>query len=78
MFSFIAQQMWWELLQTPTVLTGLILAVLGMFLVLFASRITMFVRKRRDISSGDKIFILMKGFGLVFLLVALVVMIVPS
>lgn len=74
MISLIAQSMWYDMLKEWPIITGLVLAVVGLVLVFFAHGITRFVRKKHDIGSHDKLYIVLKSFGLVFLLVALVFM----
>ena len=71
--SFIAR------IQKPHVMVGLILAVIGFALILLARRLASVARKEelRDlpVENDNKVFITIKAFGLVMLLVALIIMV---
>lgn len=66
-------------LQKPHVMVGLILAALGFATVLLARRIASVARKEEDktkpIENTNKLYIALKAFGLVMLLVALIIMV---
>lgn len=60
------------------VITGLVLAVLGFALALLARRITSVARKKEDralpVENNNKVYLTLKALGLVFLLVALIIL----
>lgn len=66
-------------LQKPHVITGLILAILGLATIFLARRIASVARKEEDknkpIENNNKVFIIIKVFGLIMLLVSLVIMV---
>lgn len=66
-------------LQKPHVLTGLILAILGLSTIFLARRIAFVARKEEDkdkpISNDNKVYLGIKLFGLIMLLVALIIMV---
>ena len=64
-----------ERLAQTNVIVGLALAALGFALTLLARRIAIFVRKEDKINDSDKVFMVVKAFGLVLILVALVILI---
>ncbi|MDD4110233.1 MAG: hypothetical protein PHS54_01620 [Clostridia bacterium] len=65
-------------LQEPHVIIGLILAVLGLATVFLARRITRVARKAEDrdkpVENNNKVYITIKAFGLILLLVALIIL----
>ncbi len=60
------------------VIVGLCLAILGFALSLLARRIASVCRpedqRKLPVENSNKVYIMLKGFGLVFLLVALIIM----
>lgn len=60
----------------PNVIAGIILAAVGLALTLLAKKITRIARKKQDIDEADKLYLALKGFALVMILVALIVMII--
>lgn len=60
------------------VIIGLCLAILGFALALLARRIASVCRpeeqKKLPVENSNKVYLILKGFGLVFLLVALIIM----
>lgn len=66
-------------LQKPHVIVGLILAVLGLATIFLARRIAFVARKEEEkdkpIENDNKVFITIKAFGLVMLLVSLIIMV---
>ena len=62
----------------PHIIAGLALAVLGFALTLLARRIASVARPKEDkklpVENSNRVYLLIKGFGLVFLLVALIIM----
>lgn len=66
-------------LQRPHIITGLILAVLGLATIFLARRIAFVARKEEDkdkaIENNNKVYVTIKALGLVMLLVALIIMV---
>lgn len=66
-------------LQKPHVIIGLILAVLGLATIFLARRIAFVARKEEEktkpIENNNKVFLTIKAFGLVMLLVSLIIMV---
>jgi uncharacterized membrane protein len=66
-------------LQKPHVITGLILAIVGLATIFLARRIAFVARKEENkdkpIENNNKTYITIKAFGLVMLLVSLIVMV---
>lgn len=66
-------------LQKPHVMVGLILAGLGFATVLLARRIASVARKKEEkskpVENTNKVYIALKAFGLVMLLVSLIIMV---
>ncbi len=66
-------------LQKPHVITGLILAILGLATILLAKRIASVARKEQDrdkpIESNNRVLIIVKVLGLTMLLVSLIIMV---
>lgn len=60
------------------IIIGLCLAILGFALALLARRIASVCRpeeeKKLPVENSNKVYLILKGFGLVFLLVALIIM----
>lgn len=65
-----------ERIQMPNVIVGLVLAMIGLGAVLLARRITRAVRKTDKIDTSDHVYLWIKGFGLVALCVAMIIMII--
>ena len=66
-------------IQKPHVVVGLILAILGFATILLARRIASVARreenKNKPVENDNKVYILIKAFGLVMLLVALIILV---
>ena len=66
-------------LQKTHVMVGLILAAFGLATVLLARRITTVARKEEDrdkpVENNNKVYMTVKAFGLIMLLVSLVIMV---
>ena len=66
-------------IQKPHVMIGLILAAIGFATILLARRIARVARKEelRDqpVENNNKVYVTIKAFGLVMLLVALIIMV---
>ena len=60
------------------IIVGLVLAILGFALTLLARRIASVARPKEDrnlpVENSNRVYLLIKGLGLVFLLVALIIM----
>lgn len=63
-------------LKLPNVLTGLILAILGISLSFLAKKITQVIRGEKELKDNDKVFLSIKAFALVMILVALILMVI--
>ena len=63
-------------LSMPNVITGLILAALGLAITFLARKIARIIRKKTDIDNNDHVYLICKALGLVMICVALVVMII--
>lgn len=64
-----------DMITNPTILTSLILLALGLALSILAKRITRAVRKTADISSDDKLLLLLRAIGVVLMILGLFLMI---
>lgn len=66
-------------LQRPHVIIGLILAALGLATILLARRIAIVARKEEDkdkpIEGNNKVYVTIKAFGLIMLLISLIIMV---
>lgn len=65
-----------EALTETLVLTGIIVASLGLGVVMLARPVTKSVRQTKKIKNTDTIYVSMKIFGLVMLLVAMIIMVI--
>lgn len=65
-----------QMLSNTTVITSMIFMAVGLSVALLAKRITKAVRKTSDIQDSDKLYIVLKALGLVFMMVGLFLMIV--
>ena len=63
-------------LAMPNVITGLILAALGLAITFLARKIARVVRKEKEIPNNDNVYLICKALGLVMICVALIVMII--
>ena len=63
-------------LAMPNVITGLILAALGLAITFLARKIARVIRKGKDIPNNDNVYLICKALGLVMICVALIVMII--
>ncbi len=63
-------------LAMPNVITGLILAALGLAITFLARKIARVIRKEKDIPNNDNVYLICKALGLVMICVALIVMII--
>lgn len=65
-----------ERLLLPNVLTGMILAAVGLGVTFLARKIARVVRQKKDIPNDDHVYLTCKALGLVMICVALIVMII--
>ena len=60
------------------VIVGLVLAIIGFALALLARRVASVARPEEErklpVENNNKVYLIMKAFGLIFLLVALIIM----
>ncbi len=63
-------------LAMPNVITGLVLAALGLAITFLARKIARVVRKEKEIPNNDNAYLICKALGLVMICVALIVMII--
>ena len=61
-------------LAMPNVITGLVLAALGLAITFLARKIARVVRKEKEIPNNDNVYLICKALGLVMFCVALIVM----
>ena len=67
-----------EWFANPMAVVGVVLAAVGLAMALIARRVTVAVRGTRDIKSDDKVFLSIKVFGLIVILVGLVLVALAS
>ena len=67
-----------EMISQPGVITGIILAVLGIVLAVIAVRLTRAIRKADSYNPDDKLVIIFKVIGLVLILAGFITMAVSS
>lgn len=65
---------WSRLLQTNLII-GLIVAILGVGLILLSRKMVKAYKKIDEVPNDDKAFQTIRGFGLVFVLIAMFIMI---
>ena len=65
---------WTRLTQTNLII-GLILAILGLGLVLLSGKIVKSYKKAEDEESKNHTLLILRGFGLVFIMIAMFIMI---
>ena len=65
-----------DFLSQELVIVGMVLAAVGLAFALLAKRITKVVRKSSEIEPTDSIMLILKAFGLICIVVALILMIV--
>lgn len=66
-----------EFLLRYTVITGVILAVVGTVLCMLAKRVTMFKRRQEEIDKHDKIYVTMLLLGLSFIMIGMIFIALP-
>ena len=65
---------WSRLLQT-NLIVGLIIAILGVGMILLSRKMVKAYKKVDEVANDDKALLTIRGFGLVFVLVAMFIMI---
>ena len=63
-------------LAMPNVITGLILAAVGLAITFLARKIARVIRNKKQIENNDNVYLVCKALGLVMICVALIVMII--
>ena len=63
-----------DMLTNTNVISSMILIIFGLALSILASRITKAVRKTSEISSDDKLLLILRAIGLVFMIIGLIIM----
>ena len=66
-----------EFLLRYTVITGVILAIIGTALCMTAKRITMTKRKQVEIDKNDRLYTTLICLGLAFILIGMIMMVLP-
>ena len=66
-----------EFLLRYTVITGVIIAIIGVAICLMAKRVTMAVRNKDDIDKKDNVYVALMLIGLILILVAMIVIALP-
>ncbi len=66
-----------EFLLRYTVITGMIIAIIGVAICFIAKRVTMAVRNQDTINKKDNIYVSMLLIGLILILVAMIVIALP-
>lgn len=66
-----------EFLLRYTVITGVIIAIIGTAIVMMAKRITMAKRKQVEISSKDRLYATLMLLGLAFIIIGMIIMVLP-
>ena len=66
-----------EFLLRYTVITGIVIAVIGASICFMAKRITMAKRKSDEISKSDRLYVGLMVTGICFILVGMIIMVLP-
>lgn len=66
-----------EFLLRYTVITGIVIAVIGASICFMAKRITMAKRKSDEISKSDRFYVGLMVTGICFILVGMIIMVLP-
>ena len=62
-------------LMNPFVMTGIILAALGLAVIFLSKKIARAIRKNKDIAPNDNVYLICKVAGLIMVVVSLILMI---
>lgn len=66
-----------EFLLRYSVITGVIIAIIGSAICMMAKRITMTVRKQVEINKSDRLYSTLMLLGLAFILIGMIVIALP-
>jgi len=66
-----------EFLLRYTVITGVIIAIIGTALCMLAKRITMAKRKQVEIDKKDRLYVTLMLLGLAFILIGMIIIALP-
>ena len=66
-----------EFLLRYTVITGIVIAVIGASICFMAKRITMAKRKSDEINKSDRLYVGLMVTGICFILVGMIIMVLP-
>ena len=66
-----------EFLLRYTVITGIVLAIIGTSICMLAKRITMSKRRQVEIDKKDKLYSTLILVGIAFILIGMIVMVLP-
>ncbi len=66
-----------EFLLRYTVITGMVIAIIGTALCMLAKRITMAKRNQVEINKKDRLYVTLLMLGLAFILVGMIIMVLP-
>ncbi len=66
-----------EFLLRYTVITGIIIAIIGTALCMTAKRITMAKRNQVEINKNDRFYVTLMLLGLAFIMLGMIVMVLP-
>lgn len=67
-----------EMIMSVEVIIGICFAVLGVATSVLARRITRIIRKRNEIDDNDSVLVTIKVVGLVFMLVAFLILVLQT
>lgn len=65
-----------SMLTKPTIWISLILVIIGLSMSFLSARITRVVRKTNEVSTDDKLMVLLRAIGLVLITIGLIILIV--
>ena len=65
-----------ERLTMTNMILGIALAIIGLSCSILSTRIARMVRKSSNVSPNDRVIIVMKTFGLIFMLLALIIIVI--
>ena len=66
-----------EFLLRYTVITGIVIAIIGTSIVMMAKRLTMAKRKQVEINPKDKFYATLMLLGLALILIGMIIMVLP-
>ena len=65
-----------SMLTNPTIWISLILVIIGLSMSFLSARITRVVRKTNEVSTDDKLMVLLRAIGLVFITIGFIILII--